>query len=336
MRLTLDQIASVAWGAVRVAPEDGGVALHRFTEAQEAFYRERDLDLYRKCFATSGMRLVFKTDSTRLSLCVSLSPATSRKYAALEVFADGNRVGSLDNYTGLDMTPDYTVKELPLEPLQGQFDLGLGEKTITVYLPWSLRTVLQSVELDDGASLIPIHREKKLLVFGDSISQGYDALLPSRTYTTQLADFLNAEEINKAIGAEHFVPELAAMREDFDPDYISVAYGTNDWSHRPLADIQRDSRKFYATVSALYPKAKIIALAPIWRKDCDDIRACKFTQLADVLREAAAGLPNITMVDCFDFVPQDERFFADLRLHPNDEGFALYAKNLTAALRKCL
>ena len=36
MQLTLDQIASVAWGAVRVALEDGGVALHRFTEADKA------------------------------------------------------------------------------------------------------------------------------------------------------------------------------------------------------------------------------------------------------------------------------------------------------------
>lgn len=332
MQLTVDQIASVAWGVVRVVPEDGGVALHRFTEAQEVFYKERDPDLYRKCFATSGMRLVFKTNSLNLSLLVSLSPATSRRYAALEVFANGHPVGRMDNYSDEDMTPDYTAKELPLGDLQGHFDLGAGEKTVTVYLPWSLRTVLQSVALDDGATLIPVRREKKLLVFGDSISQGYDAMLPSRTYTTQLADFLNAEEVNKAIGAEHFVPELAALREDFDPDYISVAYGTNDWSHRPLEEIRQDSRKFYTTVSNLYPKAKIIALAPIWRKDCDDVRACEFSRLPDVVREAVKSIPNVTVVDCFGFVPQDERFFADLRLHPNDEGFAHYAGNLKSAL----
>ena len=196
--------------------------------------------------------------------------------------------------------------------------------------------MLQSVELDDGASLIPIHREKKLLVFGDSISQGYDALLPSRTYATQLADFLDAEQINKAIGGEQFVPGLAALREDFDPDYISIAYGTNDWYRSPLETILQNCREFYSTVSALYPKAKIIALAPIWRKDLTEPHACEFTQLRDHLRAAAKDLPNVTVIDCFDFVPQDERFFADLRLHPNDEGFALYAKNLTAALRKCL
>ena len=71
--------------------------------------------------------------------------------------------------------------------------------------------------------------KKRILCFGDSISQGYDALYPSNQYTPQLAKLLDAEEYNKAIGGEIFRPELALARDDFEPEYITVAYGTNDW-----------------------------------------------------------------------------------------------------------
>ena len=50
--------------------------------------------------------------------------------------------------------------------------------------------------------------------------------------TARLADALGAEEVNKAIGGECFFPELAATKEDFQPEYITVAYGTNDWSRK--------------------------------------------------------------------------------------------------------
>lgn len=338
MQLTTEQLRAVTWGAVRVLPERGGTGFHRFTEAQEAFYLERSPnDFYPKCFATSGVRLAFRTDSRYLRLVATLERATSRKYAALEVFVNGTCAGCLDNYSGEDMSPDYTGKALPLDELCGSFDLGPGEKEVTVYLPWSLRTVLRSVELDDGAGLTPVQRQKKLLVFGDSISQGYDALRPSCTYTAQLANRLNAQELNKAIGGEHFIPGLAALQDDIEPDYIVIAYGTNDWSHRTVAELSESSATFYRTVSRLYPNARIFALAPIWREDyLDPSKACLFRQLPNILRVAANGLPNVTVVDCFDFVPQDVRLYADLRLHPSDVGFAHYAGKLAETIGNLL
>ena len=335
MQLSASQLQSAAWGAVSVREEEGCIAFHRFTKVQEDFYAQRDPDFYKKCFATSGVRLVFKTDSPTLTMNVPLSPATSRKYASVDIFTDGRPIGSMDNLSDVDMAPDYTEKELPLDTLCGKFCLGDGEKTVTVYLPWSVRTVIRSLELENGASFTPVRREKKLLVFGDSISQGYDALRPSHTYTTQLADYLHAEEYNKAIGGETFVPELASLREDFDPDYISVAYGTNDWGHGTFDEFVSGSTAFYKTVSTLYPNARIIILVPIWRKDYEEVRSCcPFRQLPELIREAVKGLPNVTVVDCFGFVPHDERFFADLRLHPNDAGFDHYFNNLLEKLRQ--
>ena len=39
-------------------------------------------------------------------------------------------------------------------------------------------------------------------------------------------------------------------------------------------------------------------------------------------------MKNVTVVRGFDFVPKEEKYFADLRLHPNDTGFEHYFKNL--------
>ena len=55
----------------------------------------------------------------------------------------------------------------------------------------------------------------------------------------------DAEEYNKAIGGDVFFPSLAATREDFEPDYITVAYGTNDWSKCPREALEENCKNFY-------------------------------------------------------------------------------------------
>jgi hypothetical protein len=49
-----------------------------------------------------------------------------------------------------------------------------------------------------------------------------------------------------------------------------------------------------------------------------------------------ADLPNVTVISGFDFVPKDETYFSDLRLHPNDKGFECYSENLYSEICKAL
>ena len=67
-----------------------------------------------------------------------------------------------------------------------------------------------------------------MLVYGDSITHGYDALAPSKAYSVSVPFTLSANAINKAIGGEIFFPTLARIKSNINPDYITVAYGTND------------------------------------------------------------------------------------------------------------
>lgn len=230
-KLTLEEIKEITLGAVRVESDENGVNFHRFTKSQEEIYKNRNADFYKNVFATSGVKLSFKTDTQSLFLKVDVLGGSSRKFFSFDVFVDGEKVDCLKNFSEDALPSDYSTVLLPLGEFEKKFSLKKGEKKVSVYFPYTMKATLKELLVDKGAFIEPIKPKYKLLCFGDSITQGYDALYPSNKYTTQLADFLDAEEYNKAIGGEVFFPELVGEKEDFEPDYVTVAYGTNDWSH---------------------------------------------------------------------------------------------------------
>ena len=329
MKLNIDEIRKITLGAVRIEEQDGYIRFYRFTSEQESLYKERSDDFYAKTFATAGVKLLFKTDSKSLFIKGRVESASSRKYYSFDVFVNGKPIEYIDNICGEKMEKDYTKKELPLGDFSKKVELGDGEKTVLVYFPWSVTAKISTIELDDGAFIKPQVPKKRLLALGDSITQGYDAIRPSEHYAVKLSEKLDAQLVNKGIGGEVFFPELAKSKEDFIPDYITVAYGTNDWSKLDEKTFLKNCREFYEALSQNYPSSKIFAITPIWRKDCGEIKAFgDFSKVEKNIREAVKTLKNVTVISGFDFVPHDESFFADLRLHPDDCGFGHYFNNL--------
>lgn len=335
MKLSFEQIKQIITGVAYVDEKDGSVFAHRFTREQEELYKSTDMSFYNKCLFTSGVRLVFKTDSESLYIKINGRSAGTRKYFSLDVFADGKPVGYMDNFSDIELPRDYTQFELPIGEKSQNFRLGQGTKTVCVYMPWSVSASIEEISVDDGAFVEGIKPYPKLLVYGDSITQGYDALRPSARYGAILADRLGAEEINKGIGGERFFPELAELKDDFVPDYITVAYGTNDWSGTDEETFKTKCRRFYANLSRNYPDSKIFAITPIWRKDMhQDKPFGDFKNVENNMLSLLADIDNVTVISGFDLVPQNENYFADLRLHPNDEGFGYYSENLYAKLKE--
>jgi len=335
MKLDFAQIRSMTMGAVRIAETENGIRFYRFTEEQEALYQEKNPSFYKKSFCTSGVQLRFRTDSRTLRLKGTLVVGTLRCYYAVEVLVNGQRVGAAENFSGVELPPDYTVIKLPYDVFDKSFALGEGMKEVRVLLPWSLNTALQEVELDDGAVIEPVKLPKKMLCFGDSITQGYDALYPSNKYVTQLAELLEAEEINKAIGGDVFYPELAGAKEPFEPDYISVAYGTNDWSKCDGETFEANCSGFFKNIRKNYPSARLIVLTPIWRKDSTEPRKYgEFEKIGRFIRSCVEGDENVTVIEGIDLIEHRTDLYADLRLHPNDEGFQQYFESIQKALNK--
>ena len=335
MKLTLEQIQSIARGVAYVSEENDGVIFHRFTAEQEELYRQTGEDFYRKAQGSAGVRLHFRTDSQTLRFGADIRcQSSSRSRYSFDVYVNGTPIAFFDND---DPSLPYPSQEFPIVPVNGTVDLGAGDKEVQIYFPWSMCPCVTAVELDDSAVVTPVKPSKTMLSFGDSITHGYDALRPSGSYASKLADALDADARNKAIGGEIFFPALAKLKDDITPDYISVAYGTNDWSKCQPDQFCANCREFYKALHDNYPTARIFAITPIWRGDYKDYRPMgDFFLIDKTIRELTADLERVTVIDGFGFVPQDPALFADLRLHPNDAGFEHYAANLIEQVKKII
>ena len=336
MKLTNDQIRSIICGAVDYIETEDYLQPCRFSKEQLEYYT------YSEAFSTraisaAGVAMAFETDSTTLSLQVEILPSV-RRYFAFEVFVNGQLLDCLDNYSEVGLPPQF-YGDVDLPKMKGNFektfDLGEGVKQVRVTFPWSKGVRIQAVTLDDGSFVNPVKRKKTLLAFGDSITHGMDARRPSERYIAQLADFLEADEYNKAIAGDTYCPGLAACRENFTPDYISVAYGTNDWKAKSPQRLIDHSRLFYEELSKHYPGVPVFVLTPLWRADRDECNEFgSFDDVEKIIRENAAAFPQIHVIRGYDLIPHDTSLFVEARLHPTTEGFTHYGKNLIEEIRK--
>ncbi len=321
MKLTLEQIRPLTHGALSVAEENGTFVFRRFTEKQAEMY-ETINDFRMKVPATSGVRLEFDTDAESFSFDYRIDIASSRRFYFFDVFVDGVMVQHVGHENIRVAESTLTVK------------LAEGEHRVAVYFPCLAKATLSNVCISDGATLTPVVKARRLLCFGDSITQGYDAKYSSQTYANLLADKLGAEMIDQGIGGEIFRPELIDPEMDFAPDIVTVAYGTNDWSGQERERTVQNANEFYAKLRRTYPDAKIFAITPIWRADDDRVtKVGTFAEGVQIVRDAAAAQEGIVIVDGARMIPHLREVCADKYLHPNDYGFKFYANALFDAIR---
>ena len=224
MTLDFNTIRSAICGTAKISEQDGALWLSRFTEEQLEAYRSSSADFFKKAKSTAGIRLAFSTNSTSLSMTGACSAASSRSFYGFDVYVNGSLVCHTLDHT------DQSYARYTLTAALGSTE----EKQVCIYFPWSVQANIEQLSLDGGASFKPLKRPYQMLCFGDSITHGYDAHNPSFSYASRLADMLRADHVNKGIGAERFFPTLAALRDDFEPDYITVAYGTSSAAVRSI------------------------------------------------------------------------------------------------------
>ena len=81
-------------------------------------------------------------------------------------------------------------------------------------------------------------------------------------------------------------------------------------------------------------KIPTLVITPVWRDDfLYDSDREKFLNFCNSVKEICHRYPNITTVDGFDMVPNSRRYYVD-GLHPNEEGAALYGRNLVKFIHK--
>lgn len=169
------------------------------------------------------------------------------------------------------------------------------------------------------------------MLHGDSITQGYDAFHPSACYASLLARHYDAELVNQAVGGACFNPAVPAQVGNFD--FILVSYGSNDWAKKDSQSFRADAESFFCRLRSLYEDTPRILVLPVWRGDIHTRtpNAGNFMDCRALLSRLAQA-QGFCVLDDFDLLPHDVHLLSDGYLHPNDAGFAPYARRLLTLL----
>lgn len=317
MKLTLDQIRSVAVGALTVDEQPDGLHFHKCTAKQEAaWYAQREILGFR-AETTTGIRLDFTTDSPTFAFTV-------KEGARFEVHIDTVLCYA---YTAKDFEEDRTKC----------IELDGKEHRITLVLPSHSIGVLQSVELADDASLSPCTYDRKILFYGDSITQGHDSTWDSLSYAYGITRLYNAESVIQGIGGAYFHEDTFDEAIDFDPEIVLVAYGTNDWgAFKTLDELRSHTKLFLDKLVARFAGKKLFGLSPLWRADTEPPRPMgSFEACCNVVKEEIKT-HGMILIEGETLTPHVTTFYSDGCLHPNAAGYSLYAQNLYIQMEKHL
>lgn len=313
----LEWIRKLAHGAVRITQEEDGYKFYRMTAPQMKTY-ESNRDFYVKAQSAAGIRFDFLTDAEKIVLECSSRPGSSRVFSYVDAAVNGVLVQH-SGTENMNNEPDLTM----------ELELDGALNRVSLYLSGLSCVTVKKLELIGAEWIEPVKRSKVMICFGDSITHGYDAVYPSLAYPNQLADALDAEMYNKAIGAEIFNPALLDEPDPVTPDLITVAYGTNDWSKCAAGELEANATAFFDRLTALYPGVPVYVILPLWRADCSRITGSgTFADGRETVRQAAARHSQCRIIDGLKLIPHIPEFFSDMYLHPNDLGFMFMARGI--------
>lgn len=334
MKLSFETIQSITIGAVTIRQDaDGGITLRRFTDEQAAVYNPTH-GFFRSTMDTASIALDFYTDSDFLRFTADGLREKGENFVVFDLLVNGQLTQTLHfSHTG-DQPAD---KHIPYGPVGDTFYLPSGEKRITFCLPWGACARLLSVELSDGAFVRPCNYKYTWLAFGDSITHGAYASHPALTYVNQLSRMLDAKVYNFGIGGERFREKKIIPGSYPKCDFVTIAYGTNDYRHQTKEAFDVKMPSFLRQAAEAFPDVPIFVITPSWRNAEKNDKTWEMgrtlSEVRTLIAAEAAKYPNMHVVDGSALVPHCHDFFGDsTNLHPNDAGFAHYATNLYRAI----
>lgn len=330
MKLNVDVLRELIHGAMQIEEVDGKVYISRFTSRHKALFVKDGGDANRGESLTS-VHLHMETDATYLKIAYTGAwCSTSRPFFFFDLWIDD----VLCDHQGYMM--DTTQPGRRFQP-DGEytFQFPAGMKQVSLFFPEMCHVELASVEVDDGATVLPVKHEMTILAFGDSITEGHDVLYAGMEYIDHVARAMHADLYNMGIGGSRFRTDILVQSELPDCDMITVAYGTNDYRHATKADFEREMPAFFRMLSQMYPGRPVYVITPIWRHVITpEWQIGTLDQVRQAIRKEAEQYPDFHVIDGAKLVPHFGEFYYDGTLHPNDLGHSLYAMNLLNAIRE--
>lgn len=321
MKLSPKTLKKLVKGAIYFEEDRGYLFCSRYSKEQIDYMAREEYDWGWRMRASfsGGIRLEFKTDSENISF----------DYIASDIHERSNTV---DLYINDVLTSIYKIED----KLKGhiEFILPKGEKKVTVYYPCESVFKIKNFTLDKGYKAIK-DKGQRVLVIGDSITQGAGPEFSSAAYLYSLVRKTNYNILGQGVGGYRYEAEDLMKIENFEPDKIIVFLGTNFYEEECLQNCGYDYAKgvkdFYAKLNELYPQTPVLSVTPLWR--CNDVNMKRLRLCVDIIKENCSKYPNISAVDGFDLVPNVKECFSD-GVHPNAYGSEALAANLFKVIKE--
>ena len=310
--LTNDEIISLAVGSVYNEVDENGVLhLFRCTREQMDAYKILSNTLGEWSGRSNGVRLDFVTDSALFSFKV----VAGKKY---ELFVNGKKTDHIELAFG-----EVFTKEL---------DTSNGENRITLIYPSHEAGSVCDVALSSGASFSRYKHTygKKILIIGDSITQGWDTVSDSNSYAYQVSLRYDADTVIFGVGGAYFHESILPSEDTYHPDVVIVAFGANDFG-RGIEALQKNMPEFLDKLITVYSNSQIIGLTPISGRAGKKSEKNPFREFISATYEKY----GIEYIDGSNMVSPGDDNYAD-NYHPNDKGYLEMADNLIPRLNELI
>ena len=243
----------------------------------------------------SGVRLQFRTDTTRLGLAFLATArhmvGRPRRPMAFNL-ETGGQIHSACSDLGNTMIVDPQVpggfEFIPGEPDTIWFsDLASGNKDCELWLPHNAFIELRSLIVEDGASVAPMTADTraKWIHYGSSISQCAEAEEPAYVWPAVAARRANVAAQNLGLSGQcHLDQFVARAIRDADADIVSIKTGINIVNMDSMRErvFRPALHGFLDTVREGKPDIPIIAVSPIFCPGAE-------TRPGPMMRHASTG-----------------------------------------------
>ncbi len=243
-------------GSNYIKMDENEMIIHRHSDEVYAGTTKSNLFNPLKARTSTGVFLDFKTKSPKVIVKLKIAKGNP-KYSVFNVFQNGVFV------------ENKSFKYQENTEIEIELHSKSPEKEVVYRITFPLMTDIHflGLELERGAKLCKLKKEEKrvYVAFGDSVTHGTGQKNTSETFAYQLADKMDYELYNIAVGGAKTSTIMAKMiSDDFKKiDMITVLIGYNDYNGKGISTEEYNKRytNVNNTLREKHPNTKIYCIS---------------------------------------------------------------------------
>lgn len=305
-------------GVFDVEQTDQGLLFWRLPASQQNFFAEALLD---KAQTTSGVRLTWRSDTSRVAIEGQLQTDPIEIDAKFDLLIDGQL---------------HQRRQAESKPVSIVFDnLPKGEHLLELYLPQTPVWFLNSLAVDDDATVLPDDRKQlRWITYGSSITHCRRAAGPSETWPALVARQFDLDLLNMGFGGQcHIDGMIARAIRDQPADVISLCLGINVYGQGSLnpRTFREAAISFVATIRDSHPQTPLAVMSPIFgfqRETTLNPAGLNLPMMREMLEQTVNilrkhGDEKIIFINGLDIFNKTDGHLMPDQLHPGAEGDVL-------------